>query len=197
MVPTYNLERMYEVFLFLLYETKEEFNQYMNEYLKIYHQDSTLHFAGFEKAFVRLYQNKETSQFKATNLIDIELKCCLQNKVSNERFDFIQTAALNLYQFPTNLSDSDGLEELTIEIPEAPLGEKQHNSDIFMYLGFGVTITQSSIYFKKFENDYFINWKGIAEDIDYYDERAKPNTFDLVAKIERIQNVRTTDIIEG
>lgn len=156
----------------------------MKEFLKIYHQDGLLEFSGFSEAIVRLHSNFGKPLFDNKPVIDIEIISDESYKIhnTNEDFDFIRIASLNLYQYPINIKQFGALESLKIDIPDDFEYSEKFNSDVFMYLV--IVINHNKIKFKKVDGQYYIIWNCIGNDILYYDESAKTNKIELIAKIE-------------
>lgn len=153
----------------------------MEEYIKIYHQDGLISYAGSSDAQVVFYtRDKKT-------FLDVSITN--NNKPvseTNQDLSFLSSAHLEFTQFPFTKSQFKNLESECIEIPDEFQYSEMYNSDIFMSLGFGVTIDYNKIWFTKQQNDYYIHWNCIGTDINYYDERAKPNRIEVISKIKHI-----------
>jgi len=157
----------------------------INEYIKIHHQDGLVTFAGSSEAQAIWYKDEGRS------LLDVYVENRNEPSCStDEDLFYIKCAQMEFSQFPFSKTQFENLENEIIEIPDQFEYSEKYNSDIFMYLGFGIAINQNKICFTKQHGDYYIHWHCIGGDISYYDERAKPNKIEVVSKITLIDKTK-------
>jgi hypothetical protein len=158
-------------------------------YIKIFHQDGLIYFDKFQVAELILLKIEDPN--KCLLMVDVqcfdaiktesekqELEKELQFKINTEAL-FYDFAFFTIDEY-IDLPTIDELNDLTIN----PINQENGDPPAYIYLGWHIGCYENEVKFWKKDNTWFMQWVGLADDINYYDERAKKNKVEARVKLE-------------
>lgn len=153
----------------------------MNPIIKIEHQEEVLEYKKIKEAILTII-NKAGQDYL---FIKIESDYVDFTEKEREEFSRSEKAPLlftfdfvniELEGFPVNFNDPDLLLPDSLEFEDGSVESEQGNARYAtLYIRHHLEIRKNNISLAKEDGSYILTWSGIVDDINYYDEKAKPN----------------------
>src|SRR5690606_36019328 len=90
------------------------------------------------------------------------------NRKLNRDFEY---AWVELSTYPTQLISIDNITDKKIFIEKGYEIDEEQNSIAHIYFGWSIELFENIIEFRKIENNIYVFWKAISDDVQYYDNR--------------------------
>ena len=163
----------------------------MNEYLKITSGNKIMYYPEFRTAEMTImpwYENKVR--------IDIELATFDGQYKSNQKQNFEKDLGKSVVNRFSNIClrlecgqiPNNNLEQIKLEISDG--GDEDEGGLVQLCVDWVIYLRNITIEFKQIDNQLFTIWKGESEDIDSYSTPGLNTEYELVAKLNKITELK-------
>ena len=164
----------------MLYAIGEE----MNNYLQFDHQDGKIYFDKFRISELTTYPNEQ-----GRTVINIDIKT-YDGPYSDSEVDVLSSNIgkinndmtycwIELRDYETELDFNDLIKN-TLEFEEGyNINNSEGDSIAHAYFGWSIELNHNRLEFEMGKAGLKLSWKASSSDVNYYDERAKGNNFEL------------------
>jgi len=171
----------------------------MKEYLKITGQDELI-----------LFKELRISDMMLTPTTDGQFRFDLDIKTFNGQYPEseineiekdtghninrdISYVWLTIENKPLNQQQASSVKNIDFEIKK---GWDEENGEglASAYFGWGIELFNNKISIREVENEIWLNWTANSDDVNYYDERAKPTMYEFNVKVNLIELSKESDI---
>lgn len=152
---------------------------------KIEHQDETLSFDTMKEALVGFVKVNEAKGLLFVKVETEEVSFSRKQIKEFERLDkypLIYTfnfAIAEVENQPVEVSNLEQLIGRTLEF--------ESDGEAILYVRAHFDISQNKLLIEQEGENYILTWTGVTDDINYYDERAKPNRIYVRTPIKLMQ----------
>jgi len=149
--------------------------------ITIQQQDETLHYSSIKEALIGFVKEGETGLL----FIKIETAAITFSKEQIKEFEredkypLLYTFDFASFELENQPVDVNGVEQLVGKTLEFDGG---HNA--ILYIRHHLEVRDNKIVVERIGEDYILTWTGITDDINQYDDRARPNAIYIKTPVQ-------------